>query len=66
MTTEMIKTIKAYTTLGEYVAAKELLDTITETGIEKEPMFAVALLYKLGIVEGKRQERARRKDGDAV
>lgn len=54
-------TLRAYSTVKEIEEGKNVFKELRT--IEKETPFAIALLYKMGVVEGKRQERARRKGG---
>lgn len=54
-----LETIRDYTTIGEYFAAKEIYENLNK--IEKEPIFSIGAVYKAGIIKGKQMERARRK-----
>ena len=46
-------------TIDEYVNYKRMFDELRSIG--SEPIFTNVLLYKVGVAEGKRQERARRR-----
>jgi len=59
MVISSINAIKESMTLAEYNKAREVYEEVSK--VDNTPSSAIALFYYVGIAEGKRMERARRK-----
>ncbi len=56
---DFISTIRDKTNLSDYLEVKNLMTEIAK--IEKAGPFRATLLFKLGVIQGQRMERARRR-----